>query len=387
RGRRADPRHAVQPRRADGLLRQHHAVPHPRSVGRAGQPDPPLSQLGDAGRCLRPARARPVRRDPSRRAQPHRRRQRKTGADAVSDLAYLDWNATAPLLPEARAAMTEALAHAGNPSSVHRAGRDAKKLLEAARARIAQRVGAPPDHVVFTGGGTEANNLALRGFPDRRIIVSAIEHDSVLAAAARPALVSVMLANNETGAIQPVAEAAAIAHRHGALLHCDAVQALGKISFNYSELNADLMTISAHKIGGPMGVGALIASPALALRPAQTGGGQERGRRAGTENLPGIAGFAAACEVAGDMGAVAAHRDAIEQRLLSIAPDARIHALGAPRLPNTTNISITCVISSTQVMALDLAGVMVSAGSACSSGKVRRSHVLDAMGVPPDLAE
>lgn len=331
----------------------------------------------------------------------------------MSDLAYLDWNATAPLLPEARAAMTEALAHAGNPSSVHRAGRDAKKLLEAARARIAQRVGAPPDHVVFTSGGTEANNLALRGFPDRRIIVSAIEHDSVLAAAgdaarlpvtgdgiadldaldrmlaadSRPALVSLMLANNETGAIQPVAEAAAIAHRHGALLHCDAVQALGKISFNYSELNADLMTISAHKIGGPMGVGALIASPALALRPAQSGGGQERGRRAGTENLPGIAGFAAACEVAGDMGAVAAHRDAIERRLLSIAPDARIHALGAPRLPNTTNISITCVISSTQVMALDLAGVMVSAGSACSSGKVRRSHVLDAMGVPPDLAE
>ncbi|MGH6981656.1 MAG: cysteine desulfurase family protein, partial [Stellaceae bacterium] len=217
----------------------------------------------------------------------------------MSDLAYLDWNATAKLLPEARAAMTAALAHGGNPSSVHRAGREARKLLEASRARVAARIGAPADHVVFTSGGTEANNLALRGFPGRRIVVSAIEHDSVLAAAPdaarlpvtgdgvadldalermlaadrRQALVSLMLANNETGAIQPVAEAAAIAHRHGALLHCDAVQGFGKISFNYSELNADLMIISAHKIGGPMGVGALIASPDLALRPAQTGGG------------------------------------------------------------------------------------------------------------------
>jgi cysteine desulfurase len=328
--------------------------------------------------------------------------------------AYLDWNATAPLRPEATAAMAEALAFTGNPSSVHRAGREAKRRLEQARAQIAERVGTAPGDIVFTSGGTEANHLALGGLPGRRLIVSAIEHDSVLAAATgatilpvtrdgiadldgldrllaadrRPALISLMLANNETGAIQPVAEAARIAHRHGALLHCDAVQAFGKISFNFSELKADLMTISAHKIGGPMGIGALIASPDLPLRPVQTGGGQERGRRAGTENLPGIVGFGAAAAIAapGD-GRIAALRDRAESRLLAVAPDAHIHAMNAPRLPNTSCVSMPGVAAATQVMALDLAGVMVSAGSACSSGKVKRSHVLDAMAVPAPLAE
>ncbi len=326
---------------------------------------------------------------------------------------YLDWNATAPLRPEAAAAMAEVLAHTGNPSSVHRAGREAKKLLEQARARIAERVGAASSDVTFTGGGTEANHLALRGLRQRRLIVSAIEHDSVLAAApdaarlavtrdgvadldaldrllatdGRPALVSLMLANNETGVIQPVAEAANIAHRHGALLHCDATQAVGKISFNNSQLNSDLVTISAHKIGGPMGAGALIASPDLPIRALQSGGGQERGRRAGTENLPGIVGFGVAAGLAGDMVSVAALRDQAERRLLAIAPDAHIHGMAATRLPNTICISMPGVAAATQVMALDLAGVMVSAGSACSSGKVKRSHVLDAMGVPTDLAE
>ena len=331
----------------------------------------------------------------------------------TSAYAYLDWNATAPLRPEAAAAMAEVLAHTGNPSSVHRAGRGAKKRLEQARAQIAEGVGASPASVIFTSGGTEANRLALRGMPERRLIVSAIEHDSVLAAAPDaerlsvtsdgvadldaldrmlatdkgPALVSLMVANNETGAIQPVAEAAAIVHRHGALLHCDAIQAFGKISFNFSSLNANLITLSAHKIGGPMGVGALIALPDLPIRALQTGGGQERGRRAGTENLPGIVGFGAAASLAGDMTGVEALRDDAERRLLATAPYAYVHGVNAPRLPNTICISMPGVAAATQVMALDLAGVMVSAGSACSSGKVKRSHVLDAMGVPPALAE
>jgi cysteine desulfurase len=328
---------------------------------------------------------------------------------------YLDWNATAPLRPEAAAAMAEALAHAGNPSSVHRAGRDANRRLEQARMQVAALSGAAPAEIVFTSGGTEANHLALRGFPDRRLIVSAIEHDSaraaaldaailpvsrdgvadldalerLLAADGRPALVSLMLANNETGVIQPVAETARIAHRHGALLHCDAVQGFGKISFIFSQLKCDIMTASAHKIGGPMGVGALIASPDLPLRPLLTGGGQERGRRAGTENLPGIIGFgaAAAAATAIDTTRIAALRERAERGLLELAPDAHIHGMNAPRLPNTVCISVPGLAAATQVMALDLAGVMVSAGSACSSGKVKRSHVLEAMGVPLERAE
>jgi cysteine desulfurase len=332
----------------------------------------------------------------------------------VSAPAYLDWNATAPLRPEAAAAIAEALTHTGNPSSVHHAGRDAKRLLERARMQVAERVGAAPSEVTFASGGTEANHLALRGLPERRLIVSAIEHESVLAAAAdaatlrvgrdgvadlealerllaadeRPALVSLMLANNETGALQPVAEAAAIAHRHGALLHCDAIQAFGKISLNFSKMGVDLMSLSGHKIGGPMGVGALVVAADRTLLPVQTGGGQERGRRAGTENLPGIVGFGAAASLADpDDGRIAALRDRAERRLLTLAPDAHIHAVNVSRLPNTICISMPGVAAATQVMALDLAGVMVSAGSACSSGKVKRSHVLDAMAVAAPLAE
>ncbi|HEY5209672.1 MAG TPA: cysteine desulfurase family protein [Stellaceae bacterium] len=329
--------------------------------------------------------------------------------------AYLDWNATAPLRPEAAAAMVEALAHTGNPSSVHGAGREAKRLMERARAQVAAAVGAAPANIIFTSGGTEANHLALHGFPERRLIVGATEHASILAAAPqaailpvtgggiadldalrrlldadrRPALVSLMLANNETGVIQPVAEAARIAHASGALLHCDVVQAFGKISFNFSELNADLATLSAHKIGGPMGVGALVARADLALRPRQAGGGQERGRRAGTENLSGIAGFGAATAMAdtAEFPRIAALRDEAERRLLEIAPDAHIFGMNVPRLPNTLCIAMPGVAAATQIMALDLDGVMVSAGAACSSGKVARSHVLDAMGVPPALTD
>ena len=331
--------------------------------------------------------------------------------------AYLDWNAMAPLRPEARAALDEVLAHSGNPSSIHLAGREAKRFLEQARSRVAALAGVAPEQVVFTSGGTEANALALAGFPGRRLIVSAIEHDSVLANAPgasrirvtregladltsleallaqdrRPALVSLLLANNETGVIQPVAEAAKLAHAHNALFHCDAVQAAGKQPLDFRALGCDLMTLSAHKLGGPMGVGALILAPGLDIAPLYRGGGQERSRRAGTENLPGIAGFGAACaaSIAGlaDHIRVGALRDLAQARLTAIAPDAVVFGAKVARLPNTLSIAMPGVPASTQVMALDLAGVMVSAGSACSSGKVKRSHVLEAMGAPETLSE
>ncbi len=235
--------------------------------------------------------------------------------------SYLDWNATAPLRPEAAAAMSEALHRWGNPSSVHRRGRAARQIIEGARAAVAGLLGdVDPSGVVFVSGGTEANHLALIGAGRERVLVSAIEHDSVrhavpaaeiipvgpegivaldaldrlLGADARPALVSVMYANNETGVIQPVAEIAAIARRHGAVFHCDAVQAAGKVALEVGMIGADLVTLSAHKIGGPPGVGALVVTGGVDLAPLLRGGGQEHRRRAGTENLPGIAGFAAA---------------------------------------------------------------------------------------------
>jgi cysteine desulfurase len=331
--------------------------------------------------------------------------------------AYLDWNATAPMRPEAAAAMAEALTRTGNPSSVHRWGREARRALEKARAQVAALVGAAASEIVFTSGGTEANRLALHGLAGRRLLVSALEHDSVRQAAegaaviparpqgvvdlaalermlaedARPALVSLMLANNETGVIQPVAEAARLAHASGALLHCDAVQAAGKVAVDRAALGADLLSLSAHKLGGPQGVGALVVGDAVKLVALQTGGGQERGRRAGTENLPGIVGFGAAAAVAAerlrDYAAVALLRDQAERRLAAIAPDAPVYGAAAPRLANTLAIGMPGVPAATQVMALDLAGVMVSAGAACSSGKLRRSQVLDAMGVGAEAAE
>jgi cysteine desulfurase len=324
---------------------------------------------------------------------------------------YLDWNATAPLRPEAVTAVGAALALGGNPSSVHRRGREARQLVERSREAVAALVSAPADGVVFTSGGTEANHLALFGSGRERVLVSAVEHSSVLEAVpdagripvdgngivdlaaltallasdARPALVSVMLANNETGVTQPVREIAELAHAHGALFHCDTVQAIGKIPVSLDETGADLLTLSAHKTGGPAGIGALVIAGGIEVAPLSRGGGQERNRRAGTENLAGIAGFAAAaaaCDIA-EYQRIGDLRDRLEAQLL---PYAIVIAGTAPRLPNTSAIAMPEVPAETQIIALDLDGVMVSAGAACSSGKVGPSHVLAAMGVAPEIA-
>ena len=329
----------------------------------------------------------------------------------MTPIVYLDHNATAPLRPEARDAMLAALDSVGNPSSVHRFGREARRLVETGRRQVAALAGVVPAQIVFTGGATEANALALTGLGRRRVLTSAIEHDSalawatdripvgddgrvdlaaldrMLAAGAEPAIVSVMAVNNETGVIQPVAEAAAIARRHGALVHCDAVQAAGRIPLPAVGAEVDALSLSAHKLGGPQGIGALVLRDGLPLAPLLRGGAQEGRRRAGTENVAGIAGFGAAAAVAdrADMPRIAALRDDLERRLA--AEGAIVLGAGAPRVANTSCLAMPGVTAETQVAALDLAGVAVSAGSACSSGKVRRSHVLEAMGLPGDLAE
>ena len=325
---------------------------------------------------------------------------------------YLDHNATAPLLPAAADAMASALAITGNPSSVHADGRIARRMIDDARDQVAALVGAEASQVIFTSGGTEANDLALAAAgPDGGILVTAVEHDSVLAAApgserlpvdrdgvldlsaleerlvsASPALVSVMLANNETGVLQPVREAAELAHRYGARIHCDATQGVGRIEVNFRALGVDLMTLSAHKIGGPAGIGALIAAPGVEVAARIRGGGQERGRRAGTENRIGIVGFGAAAAAIKDEIFPAALRDFLEAELSAAAPEAVIHGRNAARLPNTSLVGLAGLTAETQVMSLDLAGFSVSAGAACSSGKVRASHVLRAMGVEPVAA-
>lgn len=319
--------------------------------------------------------------------------------------AYLDHNATSPLRPAAFDAMVEALRAGGNPSSVHRPGRAARAVIEKARRQVASLVGALPTEVVFTSGGTEANNMALRGH--QRVLVSAIEHESVLKAvpeaeripvdgnglidlgalermlAVRPALVSVMLANNETGVIQPVGDVVRLARAAGAAVHCDAVQAAGKVPVDLHGLGVDYLSLSAHKLGGPTGVGTLVVRTGAALATDRVGGGQESYRRAGTENVAGIAGFGAAAEASRGGLDVAALRDRIEASL----PMAVVHGAKAPRLPNTSCLSMPGVKAETQVMALDLAGIAVSAGSACSSGKVTRSAVLAAMGIEASEAE
>ncbi|HTN12395.1 MAG TPA: aminotransferase class V-fold PLP-dependent enzyme [Acetobacteraceae bacterium] len=317
-------------------------------------------------------------------------------------MTYLDANATQPLRPEAREAVLEALDLCGNPSSVHQAGRAARRLLEQARESLAARFGAAPAELVFTSGGTEANALAIHGLgAGRRLIHGATEHDAVRAAAAGasvlpvdrqgvadltalaallrdgPALVCLMLANNETGTLQPIAEAAALCHAAGALLHVDAVQAAGRIAVDLRALGADSLALSGHKLGGPAGAGALLLAADRALPPLIRGGGQERGRRGGTHALPAIAGFAAAaaCTTADPTPL----RDAAEQA--AVAAGAVVIGGGAARLPNTTCLALPGIAAQTQVIALDLAGIRVSAGAACSSGKVARSHVLDAMGL------
>lgn len=325
-------------------------------------------------------------------------------------MIYCDFNASAPVRPDVAEAMSCALAIGGNPSSVHQAGRRARAAVERARAQVADLAGARLNEVVFTSGGTEANTLALSGV-DRDVYVSAIEHDSVLDAApgatrlavmrdgvldlgaldkvletvSQPIIVSVMFANNETGVVQPVAEIVRRAHEAGALVHCDAVQAAGRVPVNFAALDVDLMSLSAHKIGGPQGVGALIVRDGLELKPLLRGGGQERRLRAGTENVPGIVGFGVAAEgAAQDLGQadrVAAMRDGLETKLRQFAPDAVIYGVEAPRLANTSCVGMPGVSGETQVMAFDLGGIAISAGSACSSGKVTESHVLRAMGV------
>ncbi len=321
-------------------------------------------------------------------------------------MIYLDANATEPLRPPARAAMLAALDEVGNPSSVHGAGRAARRRLEDAREAIAARFGGEARHLVFTSGGTEANALAIHALgKNRRVIVGATEHDAVRAAAAGasvlrvdragladldmladvlrggPALVCLMLANNETGVIQPVTAAAELCRAAGAWLHVDAVQAAGRVAVDLAALGADSLALSSHKLGGPQGAGALLLSPAASAVPAPliAGGGQERGWRGGTPPLPAIAGFAAAVVSGQGAAALAPLRDAAEQAALRVGA----LALGAdaPRLPNTTCLALPGVRADTQVIALDLAGVAVSAGAACSSGKVARSHVLDAMGL------
>lgn len=341
---------------------------------------------------------------------------------------YLDWNATTPLRPEARAAMVAAFDLIGNPSSVHAEGRQARRLVEDARATLAAAVGALPRNVVFTSAGTEANALALSpglrgpsGGPVERLLVSAVEHASVLAGGrfpadkvghirvtragvvdldhlrallkdGPPALVSIMAANNETGALQPVAEAARIVHEAGGLLHVDAIQALGKIPFNINAVGADLATFSAHKIGGPKGIGALVVAEGLAgLEPVLRGGGQELNRRAGTENVAGIAGFGAAVKVAlqafpEDAKRMASLRDRLENGIRAIA-GATIFSDDTERLPNTILFTAPGLKAETAVIGFDLEGIAVSSGSACSSGKVQPSHVLSAMGFDPAVAQ
>lgn len=334
---------------------------------------------------------------------------------------YLDYNATAPVKPAVIDVMTAALLEGGNPSSVHAPGRAARMAVEEARIKLANLLGAVAENIIFTSGGTEAANQAIcTAVGIKRVLISAVEHDCVLAAAnasrlsvqeipvnidglvdlealeamlakgkgeengAGRALVSVMLANNETGVIQPIAEVAEIAHAHGALVHTDATQTPGKIAVDFTALGVDLMSMSAHKIGGPQGIDALIHRPGLEVRPFIAGGGQERGRRSGTENVAGIVALGAAAKLApGDLekaAGIAALRDRMEAAILQASPDSVIFGAQAPRLPNTSYFTMPGVPGETQVIAMDLAGYAISSGSACASGKVKRSRVLVGMG-------
>jgi cysteine desulfurase len=353
----------------------------------------------------------------------------------MTERTYLDWNATSPLRPEAGAAAMAALAMTGNPSSVHAEGRAARHLVAQARAQVAALVAAEPRNLVFTSGGSEANAMALTpGLGAARdgvkgcdcLLVSAIEHPSVAAGGRfepeaidtipvtgegqvdlralerklaavtaqglRP-LVSIMLANNETGVIQPVAEAGRLVHAAGGVLHVDAVQAAGRIRIDINFLNADLLTISGHKLGSPAGVGALVwRGEQLSLgRPLIGGGGQERGLRAGTENVPAIAGFGAAAAAAArnlerEQARAIALRDRLEAGLWAISAQTVIFGSGAERVANTVLFAVPGIKAEVALIALDLEGIALSSGAACSSGKVTPSHVLTAMGVEAHLA-
>jgi cysteine desulfurase len=347
----------------------------------------------------------------------------------MADRAYFDWNATAPLREQARAAVSDALSRTGNASSVHADGRAVRRLVEEARDRVANLVGAEAKNVTFTSGATEANMLALtpgvqvggRKELRDRLFVSAIEHPSVrsggrfasgqfedlpvtgngvcdltaLKLALKKAecpLVSVMLANNETGVVQPISEIAEIVHAANGVLHVDAVQGPGRIDCNIVALGADLLSISSHKLGGPQGAAALVRRGDIHIgEPLIKGGGQERGLRAGTENVAAIAGFgaaaaAAAASKASDSQRMATLRARLEAGIKSVTPAAVIFGEAVPRLPNTTLFAVPGLKAETAIIAFDLNGIAVSSGSACSSGKVQASHVLAAMGVDPALA-
>ena len=342
---------------------------------------------------------------------------------------YLDHNATVPIRPEVLDTMSEVLQIGGNASSVHAEGRKARQFLEVARENIATFVDGETGGVIFTGGGTEACNLALqtRKAPKgviRRILVSSIEHAAVLAPLddltenedisithlpvseqavvdlkalstaledPSPALVVVMAANNETGVIQPIAEIGAMVRSHGSLFFCDAIQAAGKIPLSMKGMNIDILSLSAHKIGGAAGVGALVVRDGIVLKPLLRGGGQELRRRAGTENLAGCVGFGLAARLAmqglSSYSNLSTLRDDLESQLADSFPEISIFAEGTHRLPNTSCFALPDMRAETMVMSLDLAGIAVSSGAACSSGKVTRSHVLEAMGVKHNLLE
>jgi cysteine desulfurase len=347
---------------------------------------------------------------------------------ATTTRVYLDHNATTPVDPRVVDAMLPFLREEyGNPSSLHWFGQRARAAVEEARAAVAALVGAEPADVVFTASGSESDNMAVRGVaarakePRRGVVVSAIEHHAVLNAAkglredggpvavvrasasglvdlddlavkvdSSTALVSLMLANNETGVVQPVAEAARVARERGALVHCDAVQAAGKVKVDVRALGVDLLTLSAHKLYGPKGTGCLVVKRGTPMAPLVRGGGQERNRRAGTENVAGIVGFGAAARLAvesleAEAARVAALRDRLEARLLAL-PGAARNGDG-PRLPNTTNVSFAGAEAEGLLIALDLEGVAVSTGAACAAGAVEPSHVLRAMGFPPERVQ
>ncbi|HXD75200.1 MAG TPA: cysteine desulfurase family protein [Vicinamibacterales bacterium] len=340
---------------------------------------------------------------------------------------YFDYNATTPLVPAVADAMSASMRDVfGNASSVHHFGQQAKAAIDAARSSVAALIGADPLELVLTGSGTESDNFAIRGAAEalepakrRHLIASAIEHEAVLntlkALARRgwtvtllqvdqsgilsadqlksamtddTALVSVMHANNEIGTVQPIAELSAIAHAHGALMHTDAVQSVGKIPVDVRALGVDLLSLSAHKFNGPKGVGALWVRRGVRLQPILTGGKHERGRRAGTENVAGIVGMGVAAALAAakltpEAERLAALRDRLEHGILRAVTGTVVNGALTPRVPNTTNISFDRVEAESLLIALDLEGVAVSTGSACSSGTLEPSHVLKAMGFPP----
>ncbi len=346
-------------------------------------------------------------------------------------MAYLDHNATSPLRPEARAAIARALELTGNPSSVHAGGRAARALVEEARENVARLVNARAQDVIFMSGGTEANALALIGAVQAaaeageritRLFVSAIEHDSILANAEAlgervpglriefipvtpegvidldalkvmlregkgRTLIAVMAANNETGVVQPLDEVSRFAREYAALLLVDAVQAVGKIAIDFDSLGASYLSLSAHKLGGAQGTGALVVRDHAPFATLIAGGGQERGQRAGTENVPGIASFGAVAKDFGEAVRIGALRARFEDQLLKTAPDAVVFGASAARIANTSNFALPGIAAETALIALDLDGVQLSSGAACSSGKVKPSHVLSAMGVPGDIGK